>query len=442
MQAKKIKVLFVLFIFLLSSLSCRFLQLGDKNESTNSDIVQEVVTVAVSTLPVEENVQEEPSVIEETPAISDADVPVMDTSRSEAAAILVDQTHTDENGSLLLSVVDADGTMIAELQTPGIILAEQQRVHIAGGMPDGQFTAPLVYYSSENGGVIRQNINGNITDLANVPFLLSMVGVPGQPLVAYSTAELSGSGVHTALFVSSLQDMGSAAPVLEEDNTQSESVKSLAMAIKPLAVDMADGQAAGIWFTRENYGIGGADIIYWMQNSLYYYDMASGAVEEYLDDSWNPSGLSPDRTLVAYTVGDFKQDRPMTVGVLAAEVEEKTIFPLSPDHERGAGYAVFSPDNRRVAWMECGGSMMDASLHCVVKVGVMDGTVLYDSAISSAIGGGPVYWVQPMGWLDSDTVLVQIRRYDSDRPQLVKISMDNGSIAEVCEGNFIGLVYP
>ena len=434
MQAKKMRVLFVLLILLLSGLSCRFLQVGGENKSTDSDIVQEVVTVAVSTLPVEESIQEEPSATEETPVVSDTDVPVTNTSQSEAAAILVGQTHTDENGNLLLSVVDPDGTMITELKTPGVILAEQQRVHIAGSMSDGQFTAPLVYYASENGGVIRQNMDGEITDLASVPFLLAMVGVPGQPLVAYSTAELTGSGVHTALYVSSLQDIENVEPVLEEDNTQS-------LAYKPLAVDMADGQPAGVWFTKEPYGIGGGDIIYWLYYGLYYYDVATGQVVEYLDEGWNPSGVSPDRTLMAYTGTDFNQDRPLTVGIIGTE-NENTVFYLNQNNERGAGFAIFSPDNQRVAWMECGGSMVDASLHCVVKVGVMDGTILYDSAISSAIGGGPVYWVQPMGWLDNDTVLVQIRRYDSDRPQLVRINVNNGSIAEVCEGNFIGFVYP
>ena len=377
--------------------------------------------------------QEEPSATEEAPEVADSDAAATDSLAETVGAILVDQTHTDENGDLLLSVVGPDGAMITEIKTPGIVLAEQQRIHAAGSMQDGQFTAPLVYYSSENGGVIRQNVDGNISDLANVPFLLAMVGVPGQPLVAYSTAELSGSGVHTALFVSSLQDMGNVEPVLVDDNTQS-------LAYKPLAVDMAGGQPAGVWFTKEPYGIGGGDIIYWLHYGLYYYDMATGQMVEHLDESWTPSGVSSDRMLAAYTAADFDLDHPMTVGVLEAE-DEETIFYLNQNNERGAGFAVFSPDNRRAAWMECAGSMMDASLHCVVKVGTLDGTILYDSAISSAIGGGPVYWVQPMGWLDNDTVLVQIRRYDSDRPELVRINVDNGSIAEVCEGNFIGFVY-
>lgn len=433
MQAKKINAIFVLLIISIS-LSCRFPQIGGKNGSTDAHITQEIVTVAVSTQQVEESVQEAPSVTKEISSAADTGAPPTASLPGTAAAILVDQTHTDENGDLLLSVVDLDGAAITELKTPGIILAEQQRVHIAGNMPVGQFTAPLVYYSSENGGVIRQNMDGEITDLANVPFLLAMVGVPGQPLAAYSTAELTGSGVHTALYMSSLQDMENVEPVLVDDNTQS-------LAYKPLALDMAGGQPTGVWFTKEPYGIGGGDIIYWLHYGLYYYDTSTDKVVEYLDESWSPSGVSSDSMLTAYTAADYDLDHPMTVGVLAAE-DEETIFYLNKNNERGAGYAVFSPDNRRVAWMECGGSMMDASLHCVVKIGVMDGTILYDSAISSAIGGGPVYWVQPMGWLDNDTVLVQIRRYDSDRPQLVSINVDNGSIAEVCEGNFIGFVYP
>ena len=55
MQAKKINVLLVLLILILSSLSCRFPQTGGESASGDNDIAQDVVTVDVATLPVEES---------------------------------------------------------------------------------------------------------------------------------------------------------------------------------------------------------------------------------------------------------------------------------------------------------------------------------------------------------------------------------------------------
>jgi len=435
------KIMLVLLVLALVSLACAS-EVNKAEEQPDSDMAQEVATVVAATMssaessqPVDEgaDAQKEDTGAEDT-VEEEVIMPATDNLQAAPVAIVVDQEKLDKNGTLVLSLVNPDGQPVTAFKVPGIMFADPQQIHIAGTMPGGQITMPLVYYSNENGGVLRQNVNDIITDLQNVARLHTLVGAPAQPVVAYSTADLTGNGAHTELFVSKLQDIGSATPLLVDDNPQS-------LAYKPLAVDVAGGEPTGVWFTREPYGIGGADLIFRLHRGLYYYNIDAKQTVEYFDDTRSPMDVSSGRQLGAYRFAEANQEKSLTVNVLMT-ASVNTTFPLSPNHDRGAGFALFSQDGSRVAWMECGGSMMDSSLHCTLKAGDMNGNILYDSAVSSAIGGGPVYHVQPVGWLDGDTVLAQVRRWDKDKAELIKINVGNGSISTLCDGRFIGMVYP
>jgi len=444
MMGKWLKIMLVLLILGLVSLACDR-GVEKANESTDSDMAQEVATVVAATIssaessqPVDEGADAQKEDTDDTDVEDTTEeeviTPAADNLQVAPVAIVVDQEELAKDGTLVLSFVNPDGQPITAYKVPGIMFAYQQQIHIAGTMPGGQIMTPLIYYSNENGGVLRQSVNDNITDLGNVARLHTLVGAPAQPVVAYSTADLTGNGAHTELFVSKLQDIGSATPLLVDDNSQS-------LAYKPLALDVAGGEPTGVWFTREPYGIGGADLIFRLHRGLYYYNIDTKQIVEYFNDTRSPMDVSSDRQLGAYRFAEANQNKSLTVNVLMT-ASVNTTFPLSPNHDRGAGFALFSQDGSRVAWMECGGSMMDSSLHCNLKAGDMNGTILYDSAISSAIGGGPVYHVQPVGWLDGDTVLAQVRRWDKDKAELIKINIIDGKITTICDGKFIGLVYP
>ena len=335
-----------------------------------------------------------------------------------------------------LTFFDLQGRPITELRTPGLMNASPQTVHIAGNLPSGPIYVPLVFHSFDSGGTIMQNVNDQIVTMVTEPFFTSLVGVPGEPIVAYSTAEFQTDHMHAQIFVSPLDTLSNAAPALVVDDPEG-------WAIKPLAIRVEGGLPTGVWYTRFPYGIGG-DIVFEPRRGLYYRDINTGVSTELLGGVSNPSSLSADHTWLAYSVAEGSTG-PLTIRNLTSGAT--VTVPLLASSDRGAGDAVFSPGNLYVAWLEGGGWTMvePPTYQATLRVAAMDGRLILDlpaSTMAAASGFTPVRWAEPVGWLDDQTLLIQVRAQNWDQSAVIRANISDGSLSYMAPGAFVGLLYP
>jgi len=124
-------------------------------------------------------------------------------------------------------------------------------------------------------------------------------------------------------------------------------------------------------------------------------------------------------------------------------------FPALPASEpRGVGNAFFSPDAQYVAWMEGDGSQMTEvpNFKATVRVGGSNGALVADlpmDTFESAANIGKLIRAEPVAWLDSQTVLVQVRGADAwDNVALLRYDIQSQEITYLTSGAFVGLLYP
>jgi len=217
----------------------------------------------------------------------------------------------------------------------------------------------------------------------------------------------------------------------------------------PLAVQAANDQPQGVWYSLMPYGIGG-DIVFPPHKGLYYLDLAAGGTENlYLANDFNPVGLSPDLNWVAYAPADngFVSGENPWLTLYNLYTTVSIDIPINPASDRGAGYAVFSPDNKFVAWMEGSGWMMaeTPNFHSKVVIADINGNImaeLPDNVLADVAGDPNATWVQPVGWLDLETLIVDVRGDDWANTSLVRVRFDGSNIAYLAPGRFEGLTYP
>ena len=116
------------------------------------------------------------------------------------------------------------------------------------------------------------------------------------------------------------------------------------------------------------------------------------------NERFQPLGLSPDLNWVAYAGADS--------GFVNGEIPRLTLYnlyttvginiPINPASDRGAGYAVFSPDNQFVAWMEGAGWLMAEvpDFHSKVVIADINGNIIAevrDHALASVTGDPNAY---------------------------------------------------
>jgi hypothetical protein len=64
------------------------------------------------------------------------------------------------------------------------------------------------------------------------------------------------------------------------------------------------------------------------------------------------------------------------------------------------------------------------------------------AAFAASVGSSRVTWAEPVGWLDTDTLLVVVHCEDWNTPSLVTVQAD-GSIGSLfAQGTFMGFFYP
>ncbi len=332
---------------------------------------------------------------------------------------------------------DLQGQKIGELQAPNLGSGLYQQAHLAGPLTyaPSPVLPPLVFYAFQNNGELWLNAGGTLSLIRSAPNLFNMVGVPGQAVLAYSLPEYTDSGVRSLVFIGNSQNLPTAEPVLNSTNSQS-------YAIKPLAISTSAGQPTGLWYTTEPYGIGG-NIVFEPRSGLYYLDLASQSMNSYLDLTKSPSGISNDLSWVAFTSNTGAS--PVSI-MHNYEPSTKISFPLQGDSDRGAGDAEFSPDNQLVAWREAGGGLDDPStLHETVRIASVDGTILTeitDTSLAAMSGFSQVGVAIPIGWLDTHTLVIEVKDSNSTAVTLLTVKSDGTGLSVFVTGSFVGFLYP
>jgi hypothetical protein len=228
-----------------------------------------------------------------------------------------------------------------------------------------------------------------------------------------------------------------AEPVITRDASDS-------VVLYPLAVAAQGDQAAGVWYTRTPYGIG--DATFPVYQGLSYYDVAGQKSSDVLTDDQNPAGISPDLTWAAYTVQPgHGSDQGAALNLYNLTNQQTVNLPIDPASGLGSGFAVFSPDDQYVAWTEASGSAPDA-VKTEVRIARVDGSgapVTVDvHALAGVTGGWPVLLDKPVGWLDDDTLLVQLEGNGRPQKAVARVKADGSGVAIFSFGDFVEFIYP
>jgi hypothetical protein len=85
------------------------------------------------------------------------------------------------------------------------------------------------------------------------------------------------------------------------------------------------------------------------------------------------------------------------------------------------------------------------NFHATIRIATINGAItaqIPDTAIAALIGNPSVVWVQPVGWLDSGTLLIEARGDVWENASLLRVSPDGSGLAYLVPGSFMGFVYP
>jgi hypothetical protein len=133
--------------------------------------------------------------------------------------------------------------------------------------------------------------------------------------------------------------------------------------------------------------------------------------------------------------------------ILDVKQNSQVEIPLLPGSDRGAGYAVFSPDNSQVAWMEGSGTQMSDTpdFHSVIRLAPSSADVQItkqktDAEFGAAVGL-PKLWVKPVAWLDNTNLLVEGRGDNWVDAYILKLNTESGDITLFAKGVYLGKYY-
>ena len=327
------------------------------------------------------------------------------------------------------------GQIITELKTPGLSNSAPDQVFLAGTV-SGQIMTPLVFHVWDPQSRVLINVNDTISLMADAPNIYAIAGAPGQSVMVYSVVNYKpdNSGITSGLYFGTLEQLtGGGGLVYSEDSNQS-------YADYPLEVNVENNVPRGFWFSHQAYGIG--DVIFAPQKGLFYYNQATNSVAPVLDESRTPVAMSQDHNWVASNT--FGGDKSITILNISNNVQ--AYIPILASSNDGAGFATFSPDASYLAWMEASGTIMSnvPDFHSVVRIATTDGVPIRDviDVNFGAVVGTTVNWVQPVEWLDTNTVLVQARGMNSTDAWVLKLDVTNGNISLFAAGSYVGLYYP
>jgi hypothetical protein len=337
---------------------------------------------------------------------------------------------------------DREGSFVGEATIPNFGGDNPDSLHVTGRW-DGSNIPDLVYRVWSPSQAIMRFANGSASKLRDTASYLAMAGAPGEAAFAFSEAEFKDTGIQSYLYAVTLDNAGSASFILEQFEGSQDVMN---MPMKPVGLTTVAGQPQGVWYTKTAWGIGGVDLIFPINRGLYFYDLTNGDNTQAIDPQRNFQGISPDLGFAASKAFDMLGDQSLSVHNLGNGASVN--FVLHPASDRGAGWAVFSPDNRFAAWMEGEGSLVSEPPAFIARVRIGEiasGGVVQEmdsAAAATTMGWSRVSMMKPVGWLDDMNVLVEARGENWSDVGLLKFNAQNGQISSFCPGGFAGFMYP
>ncbi len=338
-----------------------------------------------------------------------------------------------ENGTL--QAVDLNGQVLGKLNPPG--LNGLENFHVVGPFNGDVNQLQLVnmdHIPSANQKVYIYQGESILKRIA-APWVEWVNAAQELPLLAYVAVGTQSQ----QLFYGKAADF----PVKPLEDPMA-TIAGTGLNPYPYSFYAQDGAAKGLWLTQRPYGIGG--FAYSLDSSLTYVDIspapeASPSRHQVLPDG-AMLGLSFDFTYAAY------QSVWPDLHILNLQTKKDIAVPMNAGSD-GTGSAHFSPDNAWVAWIEKSGypdttGTGTATLHSRVRVASQAGEIrldLQDEQFANAAGFTP-NWVEPVGWLDNQTLLVQASEYWNMKPVLLKLSLPGGSLTQFSQGLLIDFLYP
>jgi hypothetical protein len=337
-----------------------------------------------------------------------------------------------------LNLLDVQGETLGSIPAENSNDLYSSNTIFTGKLEKDASQMPFVFTTYSPQVSIQLHQNGNIQMLRSADSMGGIAGSRGEAAIAFSEVVYGDYSLDSYLYVGNTDKVGFATSVYEMNDYLQQ------WAIAPEAVDTVDGQPSGVWFTTTGWGVGGPGMFFPVTRGLYYYDAATGGVKEYLGENDSLQGLAPDRSLAGSVPTSSYSKHEMTVNNLLTHW--RLTFPLKPTSDQGAGYAVFSPDNLHVAWMEVGQSAYDDyEYDLTVRVGNLEtGEVeleIDENAAMLALGINAISQLQPVGWLDADTLLIQVRGLDWSNDMLLQMRLSERQLTQFSRGAFISFVY-
>jgi hypothetical protein len=344
----------------------------------------------------------------------------------------------DDSG---LKFYNTSGQLIQSIDAEGITDPDPKNIFPAGSGATGELSMPLVYHSWEPEVGLRIMADNQTSLLRPTSAFFSMTGACGQAALAFSEIQIEESVPHSYLYAGSLDELETVSAFLEwEDQTTQ-------MALMPVAVKAIGGNPKGVWYTHSAWGIGGVDLVFPITRGLFYYDLTSDENLTFLDGTRSFQGISPDMKFAGSVAFQPQENSFMQATNLVSN--ETVDFPLKTSSRRGAGYAVFSPDNQYIAWMEGSGSLASdpADFQAVVRVGSLTSgnvEIELDSAVAAQQipDAGEVNFLKPVGWLDGQSLLMEAKAADWSRTYLLRLNLYDRTTKLFCTGSFVSFIYP
>ena len=369
----------------------------------------------------------------ETPAQDEETISEPDIAEGMPRGVI-----TSSSTDSVLTLYDLSGVESGQIPTPGVMNLYPDYLHAI--RPSASGALPTVVYKSwEPSQSIMLASGGSVDILRETISFLGMVGAAGQPAFAFSEALFEEEGVHSFLYAVTLDNVGSAAPFYELANDLT------GMALKPVGIEAVSGMPQGVWYTKTAWGIGGFDLFFPITRGLYFFDLTNGDNLQVIDPEQSFQGLSPDFSYAASVDFDMEGDKTLQVHQLNTGAVVK--FPLNPASDRGAGFAVFSPDNRFTGWMEVEGSWMPdpPTFKSRVRIGeITSGGVVQEvdsPTVADKLGWNRLGIFSPVGWIDNTNLLVEARSENWDEIALMKFNAETGTLSYFCPGSFAAFTY-
>jgi hypothetical protein len=330
-----------------------------------------------------------------------------------------------------LSFFSPNGQTVKEMHLPFM----GELVHIASPLSSSEESQMVIIVLKYETMEYQIMVDGTVTRSFDGTNIFRLKGADGQQI--FALAHLPGkTGIGgTDSGLSEIHVSPGVGPMVVSRNPGSLVVP---VAIRGNGEQPPNEAYVDMWYTFEPYGIGGR-IIFPQYRGLYYLLGNETDHRELLPETLQFSALSRDGSYVAFTNVPRGE---MTIQDLSVYAE--TIFPLLPSSDLGAGRAVFSPDSKRVAWMEAGSSTDAGAFDSTIRIAAVDGTPLADvpeSQFEEMVGYSNI-WVKPVGWLDNERLLIQVMIDGDQNSGYVVILRADGSLEEaIFQGLFADFVY-